>query len=56
MSRYVREYLFCLVLITATDLMIHGGIERGAVYFILLPALGIVLGFRSVLEERRRRQ
>lgn len=55
MNRYVRMYLAGLALITATDLMIHGGIERDMVYFILLPFLGIVLGLQSVLAERKRR-
>jgi len=56
MNRYVRQYLAGLVLITITDLLMHSGIERDAVYFILLPSLGIVLGLQNVLAERKRRE
>ena len=56
MNRYVRLYLAGLVLITVTDLLMHSGVERDAAYFILLPSLGIVLGFGSVLAERKRKE
>jgi hypothetical protein len=54
MNRYIRQYLGGLVLITITDLLMHSGIARDAVYFIMLPSLGIVLGLQSMLAERKR--